>query len=409
MKATILCLFVLAIGVSALWTENAELRARTEEKTAVVPPTFSVNLDLPQSERWTTIGSKYKSESYKLVNYLRENLPKGWLKPIEKLAAKLMPFFKDYGEEMKSYADALGVSEGDIVMMNLVYQMEHLGVTCDNWNTTGPVDPDLCLRDKHSTKLFDLWKKRDEDGPGACTSFVASNSGGTVFHGRNLDWNLEDTLKQFVITVDYQKNGETLFTGSTMVGFVGVLHALKKGAFGWSMDARRKGGSIALNALEGFLKSGVRTPEQHARYVFENAADYDDAVKQLSDQRLVNDAYYIVSGPKYPQGTVLARNREHVAHRWDIVDTVAGEGNTWTGITNYDLNMPVPPSDDRRTPMVENLNALQGLDFGHEDIWNVLRTWPTMNQHTDIGTVMDIEGGVFDAVVYYDEPPSTSK
>ena len=212
-------------------------------------------------------------------------------------------------------------------------------------------------------------------------------------------------LKEFVITVQFQRKGQTLFTGTGMVGFVGLLHAVKPAAYGWSMDARRKGGSIALNALEGFLRDGVRTPEQHARYTFEHADTYDDAVEMLSNQRIVNDAYYIVSGSTYPQGTVLARNREHVAHQWDMTDTAAGEGDTWTGITNYDLNMPAPPSDDRRTPMVQHLNAMAGTAFGHEDIWTVLKAWPTMNNHTDIGCVMDVEAGVFDVVVYYDQPP----
>lgn len=387
---------------------NADYRTKAESKTPAVPPTFTLNLDLPQSERWTAIGEKYQPKAWMLVNYLRENLPKGMLKPIEKIAAKLLPFFTDYGEEMKSYANALNITQGDIVMVNLVYQMEHLGVTCDNWNTTGPVNPKLCLRnkdDKYSTKLFPLMKPDEEAGPGACTSFVASNSDGKVFHGRNLDWNLEDILKQFVITVNYEKNGKKVFTGTTMVGFVGILHAVKEGAFGWSMDARRKGASIALNALEAIFKTGVRTPEQEARYVFENELDYDSAVNKLSTDKIVNDAYFIISGPKYPMGTVLARKREGVAHRWDMVDTPAGQLPTWTGITNYDLNMPPPPSDDRSTPMTEHNNAISGTPFVADDIWTIIKTWPTMNQHTDIGCVMDVEKGIFDVVVYYDKEP----
>ncbi len=39
---------------------------------------------------------------------------------MEKLAAKLMPFFKDYGEEMKAYASALGITEGDSAMIRLL-------------------------------------------------------------------------------------------------------------------------------------------------------------------------------------------------------------------------------------------------------------------------------------------------
>lgn len=399
----LLCVFALA---SASWMENPANRKTADEKTSAIPKEFTMNLDLPADQRWSEVGAAYKSKAWELVNYLRENLPKGLLKPMEKLAAKLLPFFKDYGEEMKAYASALGVTEGDIVMVNLVYQMEHLGVTCDNWNNTGPVDPALCLRDKD--KFFNtlsVTQDYEHDGPGACTSFVASNSQGKIIHGRNLDWNLEDKLKQFVITVKYTRGGKPLFTGTTMVGFVGILHAMKPNAFGWSMDARRKGGSIALNLLEGMLHKGVRTPEQQARWTFENAENFDQAVDQLSNLPIVNDAYFIVSGTKYPEGTVLARKREGVAHKYDMVDTIAGQGDFFVAITNYDLEMPPPPSDDRSTPVTANLNALKGTAFEDPEIWTVLKTWPTMNQHTDITAVMDIKEGTFDCVVWFDHQP----
>ena len=100
MKFFIFAFIVLALSScsNAVWTDNVDLKLSAEAKTPIVPPVFTVNLDLPQSERWVEIGEKYKDQSWQLVNYLRENLPKGWLKPIEKLAAKFMPFFKDYGE-----------------------------------------------------------------------------------------------------------------------------------------------------------------------------------------------------------------------------------------------------------------------------------------------------------------------
>lgn len=65
------------------------------------PKEFIVNLDLPQEERWKEIGEKYADKSFLLVEYLRRNLPRGWLKPIEAIAGKLLPFFRDYGGEIK--------------------------------------------------------------------------------------------------------------------------------------------------------------------------------------------------------------------------------------------------------------------------------------------------------------------
>jgi len=36
----------------------------------------------------------------------------------------------------------MGLKIGDVVILNLVYQLEHLGLNCSNWNNTG-----ICLCD----------------------------------------------------------------------------------------------------------------------------------------------------------------------------------------------------------------------------------------------------------------------
>ena len=126
-------------------------------------------------------------------------------------------------------------------MVNLVYQLERLGLSCDSWNTTGPTM--TCERSEvegsDGQEFADLilpWKNiRGPDslsGPGACTSFVASNTAGKVFHGRNLDWNLGDNLKQFIINVQFMRGGAPLYKATTVVGFVGILHAIKPGQLG---------------------------------------------------------------------------------------------------------------------------------------------------------------------------------
>lgn len=35
----------------------------------------------------------------------------------------------------------------------------------------------------------------------ACTSIVAQSSDGTLFHGRNLDWNLPDDIRNITVIV----------------------------------------------------------------------------------------------------------------------------------------------------------------------------------------------------------------
>lgn len=398
---TILVLALVSVAHSSDWLNNPANKKLSDSKRQIDVKEFTLNLDLPQEERWAQIGALYKDKSWMLVKYLKDNLPDGWLEPLEKLAANLMPFFADYGGEMKGYAKALGVTEGDIVMVNLVYQLEHLGIGCGMANTTGPVNLPFC-----NPPSPDGYGNLDMDGPDMCTSFVGSTPEGEIWHGRNLDWNLQDSLKQFIINVDYTRGGKTVFKGTTIVGFVGILHAMKENGFAWSMDARRKGGSIVFNALQAFMADGARTPEQHARYVFESddITKYDDAVSALGSHNIVNPAYYIISGTKYPQGTVLARSREGVAKEWPMGSDSPplGEQSWYTAVTNYDLDHQPPPSDDRTTPLIERMNAMAGQDYGETDVWTLLKTWPTFNMHTDISMVASPKDGFFNVVVWMD-------
>lgn len=433
------CAFFSSAQAGAGWIANPDNKLRAEEKTAHVAKEYIVNLDLPLKDRWTEIGLEYQDKAWMEVQYLRANLPKGWLKPMEKVAATLVPFFSDYGEEMEGYAEALNITVGDVVMINLIYQLEHLGLSCDSWNNTGPShtcdlprnndddsEPELGSfqpfpdeEEEYEKEMAEIAAaaKAAEQGPGPCTSFVVSDPAGKIWHGRNLDWNLVDSLKQFIINVQFQRSGKTVFHATTAVGFVGILHGVKAGGFGYSMDARRKGGSIPLNMLQSLLASGVRTPEQHARYVFENYEDYDSACEAMGAWPIVNPVYYIMSGVTKPQGSVIARDRDGVAHNYLMSEEIESPGGNvqkdfWVGITNYDLNYHPLPADDRATPMTNNLNALEGKEFGSEEIWAILKTWPTYNEHTDITAVMDVATGAYNVTVWFDHPipdPSSDK
>ena len=85
---------VLLLGAAALasatskpWlTDEARMKYASDLKP-VTPPRYTVDLDLPQGERWRTIGTGFADTAGPaLVNYLKENLPDGWLAPLEKVA-----------------------------------------------------------------------------------------------------------------------------------------------------------------------------------------------------------------------------------------------------------------------------------------------------------------------------------
>jgi N-acylethanolamine-hydrolysing acid amidase len=270
---------LFASMASAYWTDDSALKETTEQQKWVPSPRFTLDLDLPKGERWNDIAAHYKDKAPAMINYLKENLPT-WALPIVKLIGKdIEPYFKDYGEEIVGLAKVLDVAVGDLVALNLVYQIEHVGINCSEWNNTGPVGDDDAV-DPSWKKGCTNKTKLAVDGPGLCTSVLAEDSEGRIWHGRNLDWNLDPTLKVLMVDIDYQREGKTVFIGTTLVGFVGILNGVRPGAWTYSMDAREKGGNVELNLLEA-LTHHARTPSQHARFVMESADAVDFAAGRV--------------------------------------------------------------------------------------------------------------------------------
>lgn len=167
--------------------------------------------------------------------------------------------FRERGDEMKGYAQALGLPLGYIAFANLFYQLEGIGINCTLRNETGPC-PNSSLTSFDSVAYVKF--PRSTLGPaGFCTSFVAQDPGGNIWHGRNMDWNLPTALRELYIDVEFTRGGRSMFTATTVVGYVGIFNAVKHSKFSWSMDARDCGGNILDNMLE-MLTHGALEPSQ---------------------------------------------------------------------------------------------------------------------------------------------------
>ena len=221
-------------------------------------PAFS---DLPAEERWKAIGELYSNKTSVLVDYIDSVVPK-WLMPIMKgVGDDLDRYrgFRERGDEMKGYAKSLGVPLGYIAFANLFYQLEGIGINCTLRNETGP-----CPNSSSASSDSVAYHKfpRSTRGPsGFCTSFVAQDPAGNIWHGRNMDWNLPTALRELYIDVEFTRGGRTIFTATTVVGYVGIFNAVKYSKFSWSMDARDCGGNILDNMLE-MLTHGAYEPSQ---------------------------------------------------------------------------------------------------------------------------------------------------
>ena len=428
----VLALAILAVFVCPTlarpspWTEDKALRDATVR--GAVPktiPHYTLNLDLPPQDRWTHIASlpQYANAAEEIQAYLSSQVPK-WLVPLIKTIGKdVVPYFgSELGLEMQGLAKALKMDVGNLVAINLIMQLEHIGVNCSDWNNTGPtrpndpgcvdVDPQqewcYCHKKANVHRLFSTSVLKEAygaavEGPGMCTSVVVENPEGAIYHGRNLDWNIPVVLRKMVCDVDYQRGNATVFTGTTVVGFVGVVNGMKKGVFSASIDARGKGGKILANLLQALLHKS-KTPAQHLRAVLSdaNADTFANAVKLLSTGHQIDMNYFIVGGTKTGEGAVISRDRNKAADVWYMNNSNPVNG-WWRLETNYDHWDPVPKADDRRTPGNANVAKMGQAGIGTDGsglFKGVMTLWPTFNHHTDYTGIFSAAHDVYTSTVW---------
>lgn len=444
---------VVAGSPATPWTAREDLRRVADDRKAVPLPRVTLDLDLAPADRWTHIAnqSRFRDQVPAVMAYLESEIPKWAMPLLETVAKSISPYFHDYGAEIEGLATSLGMNKGALVAVNLIMQLEHIGINCSNWNVTGPTvkdDPGCKAVDPSQSWCYckdavEAWDEKREgralpadmmltgrntnkgvaiDGPGLCTSVIAEDRAGKIHHGRNLDWNIPAAIRHLMVDVDFMRGGKLLYTGTTAVGFVGLFNAMRPGAphgFSASIDARKKGGKLLTNLLEALFHKAM-TPAQHLRKVFEDAAvtDFSTAHQALAAGDLIDDIYYIVGGSAHNEGIVIARDRNGVADAWPLAtpgnnssssskaaSIAVGAGDDpdaedgWFRLqTNYDRKDPVPAADDRRTPGIANMKKL-GRDHVPDPIpggmYSIITTWPTFNHHTDYSAVICAADGLY--------------
>lgn len=429
MAMLVLILAAVVGPAAALWVEDEQLRSVTEARSARSPATwasgvgkpqrYTLNLDAAPEDRWTPIASLpyFREHIGAAVEYLADQVP-AWLLPlVETIGKDLHSYFgPELGGELVGLANAFGdkIKLGDLVAVNLIMQLEFIGLNCSNWNSTGPtipndpgcmdVDPKQAwcyCRNTSNPRIITKRRVKEslgidtDDAPGMCTSVVAQDSNGHVFHGRNLDWNIPTAVRMLVADIDFQRGNETVFTGTTAVGFVGVFNGIKRGAFSVSIDARGKGGKPLTNILQMLLHKS-KTPCQHMRLVLQNASasDFSTAVQMLSEGEQIDENYFIVGGVRTGELAVISRDRSKAADVWTWN---ASSHDFFLLETNYDHWNPVPKADDRRTPGIAHMRTMGpgGIGDGSGLFDRVMNVWPTKNHHTDYTIIMSASEETF--------------
>ncbi|XP_065127838.1 N-acylsphingosine amidohydrolase (acid ceramidase) 1a isoform X1 [Paramisgurnus dabryanus] len=377
--------FFRCIGLLFLYLLSQVARGIDEDcRTDMYPPKgptfkgnvtwYTVNLNLPPSERWTQVIKDKNKELIAMVQTMKD-MAKGFLDgKLIGLVDDELPWLVDtlpypFDEEIKGIAAVSGVPLGEIALFNIFYE------------------------------VFTV-----------CTSLVAEDPKGNIYHARNLDfglfmgwdqenktWTLTEKLKPLVVNVKFERDNQTLFKSTTFAGYVGMLTGIRPGELTLTMNERFNidGGYIGI--LEWiFGKRDGMWMSFLTRKVLENATSYEDAKNQLSQTELLAPAYFILGGNQTGQGCVITRTRINTLDIWELDMKLA----RWYVLeTNYDHWEKPMVLDDRRTPAMRCMNQTTQGNISLATIYDVLSTKPVLNKLTTYTSLMEVSTGTLESYV----------
>jgi len=306
-------------------------------------PTYIIDLDLPANLRWKKICSNatYQKNMQEVIAGLRELLPGDALSDLGK-TLNWVYFPLEFGAEIRGCADELGVDYGWLSLFNLGYEVT--------------------------------------DG---CTSILAQTVDNKILHVRNMDfWDgiwLTNHLKNLAFSAQYQSKGKTLFHATTFAGYVGVLSGMRPNGFSISIDTRNYPagiGQLFYEVIAAITEKNASLVSFLTRHTLTRIDNFEDAVKNLSNDLLIADVYYIVGGVSANQGAVISRNRNNASDVWRLQSP-----SRWYEVqTNYDHWKKPPWFDNRVDPANHAMDTLGRNALSLDSLFKeVLSVKPVLN------------------------------
>ncbi|XP_040183540.1 N-acylethanolamine-hydrolyzing acid amidase-like isoform X2 [Rana temporaria] len=246
----------------------------TFETKDYVAPRFNVSLDLPPEERWKPIIEHYNfTELQQYLKMFLSLIKDHWSKPMYFIMADIYLDFlapEPYAGEIRGIAKALGFKTSEVTLINLIYEAVM-----------------------------------------ACTSIITETKEGYIYHGRNMDLYFSIDLRKLVLDVDFIRNGQIVYTGTTFTGIVGLYTGQSPHKFSISSNARENNQVLWKNALSLLLR---RYPVSWLiRDTLNSAPDFDSAVEKLSHTEITAEMYLTIAGTKPGEGVAITRDRDGLA------------------------------------------------------------------------------------------------
>ncbi|KAM6927895.1 N-acylethanolamine-hydrolyzing acid amidase-like [Xenentodon cancila] len=343
---------VLLIGIGLAASCRAQFAA----------PTVHISLDQDPEVRWTPLLKVFNVDYVKqaAAKIIDSTVPK-WvhhaIAPVVKSLEYHIP--QPYAAEIRGLASQFGGSVSDIIMLNFAYEVSAF-----------------------------------------CTSILAQDKNGNVYHGRNLDYP-HAVLRNLTVNVIFLKKGKVAYRGTTFAGYVGLWTGQSPHKFTVSGDKRgtEHWWNWWKNVVSLLLKGSPVS--WLVRETLEEAQDFQDAVMRLSKTPIITEVYYIVAGVRAREGVVITRDRKGTADIWPL-DPLNG---AWYRVeTNFDHWLPTPSTDHRRETANKALNTTGQAHINMNTVYQILSLFPVCNGITIYSTIMSAAAPENYTTVVWPEP-----
>jgi hypothetical protein len=227
-------------------------------------PTLSLDLSGPVETRYATVPRDIFACCRQLLDATLTLVPPA----ARALLGRVRPRWEQrFRPEAAAVAPLLGASWQDLLLANLCYDLSPNRVGCSTIALPTPHGPVLA---------------------------------------RNLDWWPEDLLAQAGYLMRFTRDGAPAYACASWPGTIGTVTALSARGF-----------ALVLNAVSSTEGREAGYPVLlHLRRVIEDAADFDDALRMLSEEVLLAPALITLVGRENGQRVVVERTPTRHAHRW---------------------------------------------------------------------------------------------
>jgi len=343
-------------------------------------PKFTLDLNLPPTDRWTEITTFVVSSH-------------GW----ENTYGPLLGYFEDdFGHEFFVENDDQ-IKNAVFSKMPEEYKEELTGIYSTLVNMG--YESNITLGEIGLLQLY------YELNP-FCTGMLVEDSDGDMLHGRNMDYSLPG-LANITVSVDFVADAlspspEVILQSTTFVGYVGVVTGMRRG--GWAIQANQRFKleipyiNTFIKAAEGYSPAGFAIRNELIA-----TSDYATAVDNLRKAHLMAPLYLIISGLEKGEGKVLIflsdlRGDGDVNPRHFGERTLGEDGAFYLVQTNHDP-WESWASDGREEFAEAELQKLGQDAVNLDAMRDILSTPPSLAKTTVYTTMMSASKGVFDATV----------